>query len=102
MTESPKIPDLVQSIPLEGILRIDVGLEGDWSPTVKTVWSRGRRSIDFSQVTRAHPSHKPSLELYFEGAWLGVHCFQRIDGDNVFDEERASRLIQFVETSLAS
>ena len=102
MTNTEDIPDLLRHIPLGGILRIDAGLEGDWSPSVATVWSRGAGRQDFSNAIRSHPSHKPSLELYFQGAWLGIHCYNRIDGQNVFDEAFAARIIEYVEERLES
>jgi hypothetical protein len=100
MTNSKEIPDILSRIPLDGIVRIDAGLEGDWSPSVATVWSRESGFVGFSNVIRSHPSHNPSLELYFDGAWLGIHCHTRINGKNVFDETFARRIIEFVEKSL--
>lgn len=70
---------LLRVIPLDGILRIDVGLEGDWSGSVVTVWTRDQGLVGFDHVARSHSDHQPSAELYFEGAWVGVHCF-RIEG----------------------
>jgi hypothetical protein len=94
------IPDLVRRVPLDGILRIDVGLEGEWSGTVTTIWSPGK-PVDVGNVTRFHRVHKPSLELYFEGAWVGLHCFDRADGLNVFDEELAREIVSFIEASIS-
>ncbi len=94
------IPGILQHIPLSGILRIDVGLEGNWSSTVVTVWFRDSGNIDFSKVIRSHPSHKPSLELYFQGAWLGIHCYSCKKGKNVFNEHFARKVIDYVEENL--
>ncbi len=92
-----EMPLIVREISLDGIRRVDVALEGDWSPTVITVWTRDRGRSDFSAVVRSHKTFKPSLELYFEGAWVGIHCFNRVDGENVFDEELATKVLEFVE-----
>jgi len=54
----------------------------------------------FSKVSRSHHTFKPSLELYFENAWLGIHCFNRINGSNVFDEEFINQVIDYIETNL--
>jgi len=94
------IPDLVRSVPLDGILRIDVGLEGDWSPTVVTVWSREAGFMAFSGVIESHPTYKPSLELYFQGVWLGIHCFNRTNDENVFNKDFARQVIDYVGSKL--
>jgi len=93
------IPNLLKSVPLEGILRIDVALEGDWSQTVATVWSREAGHMGFSKVIKSHPTFKPSLELYFQAFWLGVHCFTRTKDVNVFDNNFASQIINYVESN---
>jgi len=100
MENSNDIPNLLKSVPLDGILRIDVALEGDWSPTVVTVWSRESGYMGFSKVIKSHPTYKPSLELYFQSVWLGVHCFTRTNGVNVFDKDFASQIIDYVESNL--
>lgn len=92
---------LITSIPLDGIVRVDLGLEGDWSGSVVTVWSRAKGLLGFEAAVRRHPEHTPSLELYFEGGWVGAHCHLVERGENVFDENRARRVIGFVEQSLA-
>jgi len=100
MDNSNDIPKILKHTPLGGILRIDVALEGNWSPTVVTVWSSDSGYIGFSKVIKSHPSFKPSLELYFQGAWLGIHCYTREKGKNVFDEYFARKIIDYVEKSL--
>jgi len=94
------IPNLVKSIPLDGILRIDVALEGDWNPSVVTVWSRKAGFNGFSEIIESHPNYKPSLELYFQDMWLGIHCFNRTNGKNVFNKDFASQIIEYVEHKL--
>lgn len=92
-----KLPKILKEISLDDLERIDVALEGDWSPTVVTVWSRERGLQGFSGITRSHETYKPSLELYFGDTWVGIHCFKRVDNQNVFDEEFALRVIGHVE-----
>jgi hypothetical protein len=84
---------ILDGVPLDGILRIDAALEGNWSGTVVTVWRRGQIEPDFSQVVLEHPEYHPSLELYFEGRWVGVHCFRREGDQNRFDQEKARALV---------
>jgi len=97
-----EIPLIVCEISLDKIKKIVVALEGDWNPTMVTVWTREKGMLGFSNVTRTHSSHKPSLELYFEDTWLGIHCFNRIDDKNVFDEEFAIQIIEYVESKCKS
>jgi len=92
------LPPIVREISLSGLRRIDVALEGNWSPTVVTVWSKEKGLLGFFKVVRSHPTFKPSLELYFDDAWLGIHCYRRTEGQNVFDEEFARRVIKYVES----
>ena len=98
MTDSIAIPLIIHEISMKTIQRIDVALEGDWSPTVVTVWSPEQGSTGFSEVTGLHSENKPSLELYFKDSWIGIHCFNRINGKNVFDEAFARRIIEYVES----
>lgn len=91
---------ILDGVQLDGILRIDAALEGDWNGTVATVWWRGETEPDFSQVVREHREYRPSLELYFAGKWVGVHCFRREGDRNRFDEEKARALVSEVVESL--
>ncbi len=77
-----------------------MALEGDWSPTVHTIWTREHGTLGFAAATRSHPINKPSLELYFTDSWVGIHCFTRTAGQIVFDEELASRIIEYVESQI--
>jgi hypothetical protein len=88
------LPKLLEEISLTNLHRIDVALEGDWSSTVVTVWTRKNRFLGFHEV------FKPSVELYFDNSWVGIHCFKRVDNMNVFDKELALRIIDYVETRL--
>ena len=93
------LPRIVGTISLSAIVRIDAGLEGDWSGTVVPVWTQDEGGLGFDQVVRSHTAHRPSLELYYDGAWLGFHCFQREGGRNVFDEELALGVVRWVDAS---
>jgi hypothetical protein len=97
----PELHAVLQSIPLDSIVRIDLGLEGDWSASVVSIWSRREGFLGFDRVVRSHTTHRPSLELYFDGAWVGVHCFTREDGSNVFDQAKAEEVIGWIEESVA-
>lgn len=97
-----KIHELVRAVPLDGITRIDVGMEGDWSGSVQTVWTRAGGFSGFDEIVREHPVQTPSVELYFHGAWLGVHCFRVEKGRKIFDEDLAEALIHLVEARLSA
>ena len=101
MPNEEALPGLLKEISLAGILRVDAGLEGDWSGSVTTIWSPGTALV-VDGVMRSHPHHKPSLELYFDGSWVGLHCFSRVDGTNRFDEDLARRVVSFIENAISS
>ncbi len=96
----PNVYNLLNSISLDGIKRIDVSLEGDWSDSVTTVWARNRGFPGFERVRRSHEKHRPSLEFYFDGSWVGVHCCNSENDHNVFNEKLARELLDFVESRL--
>jgi hypothetical protein len=93
---------ILSSCNLDELKRIDVGLEGNWSPTVSVAWSRNDGSIALDHPVLEHSTFKPSLELYFDNGWIGFHCFRRIGDMNVLDDELLNRVIQKVEAMLAS
>jgi len=64
------------------------------------VWSRDAGLIGFESVAAPHPTFKPSLELYFEDTWVGIHCYRRVGDENVLDEELARDVIRYVEQTL--
>lgn len=92
-----KIPQIIQENSLDSFQRIDVGLEGNWNPTVVILWTPDAGLIELSSVIKSHPIFKPSLELYFKDSWLGVHCFDRINSENVFNENLAKEIIKYIE-----
>ena len=94
------LPKLLEEISLTNLHRIDVALEGDWSSTVVTVWTRKDRFQGLSEVRMSHEVFKPSVELYFDNSWVGIHCFKRVDNMNVFDKELVLRIIDYVEARL--
>ncbi len=93
---------LLSACPLEDLSRIDVGLEGDWSPTVTTVWTRENGRLGLADAVREHDIFRPCLELYFVDAWIGLHCFGRVGKANVLDETFLERVIRDVEAAMAS
>jgi hypothetical protein len=95
-----EIPEILQDIPLERLKRIDLALEGDWNKTVIEVWQRKTGFLGWRQKTLNHPEFKPSLELYFQDSWVGIHCFKRTEDLNVFDWEKGEKIIQFIEDCL--
>ena len=94
------LPDILTKLSFDDIIQIDVALEGNWNPTVKTVWSREGGFIGFSDIVVSHPRFKPSLELYYPRHWIGIHCYKRIDDINIFDESLAQRIIRYVHEKI--
>ena len=95
------LAQLLSACPLASLMRIDVGLEGNWNPTVSTVWSREEGRLGFTDVARQHEAFRPSVELYFTDGWIGLHCFRRIGEVNVLDKERLERIVGDVEVAIA-
>ena len=95
---SDSLPDWLTVFPVDRVVRIDVGLEGNWSETVRQVWSRSAGFTGFEEVARSHPEYRPAVELYLADGWIGVHCSRVIDGQNVLDEAKARLLVEYVET----
>ena len=48
------LPAILIDASLDGLLRIDVALEGDWNATVTTVWTRDRGRLGFDSVVQRH------------------------------------------------
>ena len=99
---SESIPRWLRSVPVDRVIRIDVGLEGNWSETVRQVWSRSTGFTGFEQVPHCHSEYRPALELYLAEWWIGIPCFRVSDGQNVLDEAKARRLVEYVESRQAS
>ncbi len=99
MKLSSAITEVLNAFDLNDLIRLDVGLEGDWSPTVVTVWGSGT-IVAVKNCLPAHPEFKPSLELYFDGLWVGLYCYKRIDGLNHFDEDLAMSVMAFIEAEV--
>jgi hypothetical protein len=100
VTTEEEILALIEKLPLEGLVRIDAALEGDWSHSVTTVWTCERGLLGFGEVRTGHPEHIPSIELMFPNYWLGVRCFVRAREQNVFDETFARTVIDLVDRRL--
>ena len=92
--------EVIRKIDIERIKRVDVALEGNWNRTVTTVWDRKVGFKDFSKVKKSHARYKPSIELYFHDYWIGVHCYRRKKGKNVFDDRLALKIISYIDFRL--
>ena len=83
------IPPWLETFAADLVDRIELGLEGDWSATVRTVWSRDQGFLGFDG---------PATELYLADGWIGVHCFRFEDGRYMLDREKAEALIKHVRS----
>ncbi len=81
---------------MKDIKRIDAALEGNWSKTITTIWNKRGGFIGFSKVKKQHVKYKPSIEFDFDGYWIGIHCYKRKNGKNVFDEKLAIKIIDYI------
>jgi hypothetical protein len=95
-----EIRALIGRLSLDELVRIDAGLDGAWSDTVTTVWTRERGLLGFGGAPTGHSDQVPSLELMFPNYWVGVRCFVRDRDRNVFDETFATAVIDLVERRL--
>jgi len=95
---TPAIPRWLSGVPIDRVIRIDVGLEGSWSETVRQVWSPSTGFTGFEQAPRCHSEYRPALELYLADGWIGIPCYRVSDGQNVLDEAKARRLVELVES----
>jgi hypothetical protein len=99
MTEVPSsLPQWLRAVPVDRVVRIDAGLEGQWSETVTAVWTPKADVVDLSDVVHSHPKYRPALELYLDDCWIGVPCSVFQGGEHRLDEEKARRLIEYVSS----
>lgn len=97
MNEKNKHHKILADISLRGLMRIDAALEGNWNPTVTTVWTKEKGFIGFGGAAHSDPDLKPSLELYFKDRWIGLHCYKKVGMLNMFDETLAGQIIEYIE-----
>jgi hypothetical protein len=95
---SSALPDWLTLVPRDRLLRIDLGLEGDWSATVTTVWRPGTGFLGLGTRPWRHADYRPALELYLEDGWIGVRCERRDDRGFDVDEPRLLEVIRWVES----
>ena len=96
-TQPASLPAWLDDVPAHKVVRIDVGLEGQWSETVTAVWSVADGFRGFDDVAKNHPTHRPAVELYLEDGWIGVPCSIESPDGQEFDEALARDLIAYVE-----
>ena len=102
MSAEQRVREMLDDLSLDDLVRIDAGLEGDWSDTVVTIWTRQDGLIGFGSAPASHSEHFPSVELIFRAHWLGMRCYVRHAGLNELDERMAMTVIELVERRLAS
>lgn len=95
-----ELQPLLSACDIDDLDRIDVGLEGSWSQSVCTVWTRGGGWIGTQAAVKEHAIFKPSVELYFSNGWIGLHCFRRQGDSNVLDEPHLEQIVSRVEAAL--
>ena len=77
-------------------VRIDAALEGVWSESVRSLYTPDGGWVGASVDDLSHEDFQPSIELYFDGLWLGRPAFQRRDGINVFDDREAREIAAYL------
>ena len=92
------IPPWLETFAADLVDHIELGLEGDWSATVRTVWSRDQAFLGFDGPATEHTDFRPAPELYLADGWIGVHRFRFEDGRYVLDRAKAEALIEHVRS----
>lgn len=101
MSTTLVLPDVLKEINLNGIIRLDYSMEGNWNHNLKVLWTREAGFLGYDGITLAHKSYNPCLELYFDGYFLGIKCFKRKGNLNVIDKELIDLIIKHIEFSIA-
>ena len=91
-----RIPAWLAGVAFTEVVRIDVGLEGDWSATVRAIWTPADGFLVFLAAGLRHAKFRPSLELYFDAGWIGIHCYRVVGGEFVLDEDEAAAIVEYV------
>lgn len=95
------IADVIARAPVDQLLSVDGGLEGAWTESARTLWSRHDGLSDATAFDLRDNASLPCLELMFPGGWIGVRCSVRQGDHNVLDQRLARTLIRSVEQRLA-
>ena len=97
MSSKPILPNVLKEINLYGIIRLDYSMEGNWNDNLKVLWTREDGFLGYEGITESHETYNPCLELYFDGYFLGIKCFNRIENKNVVDKEMIELIIKYIE-----
>jgi hypothetical protein len=89
------IPEWLAGVDFQRIVRLDVGLEGDWSGSVSAVWTRADGFLGLPDLR--HARLRPALELYFEGGWIGLHCFRAEPDGFALDAAAVQQVVAFLD-----
>ena len=87
---------LIDALQRFDVLRIDAGLEGAWSETVRAIYTPDRGWLGATLDDLTHARFKPCVEVYFEGFWLGLPAFECSAGINRIDEKETRRIADLV------
>ncbi|PTM02348.1 MAG: hypothetical protein DA407_15235 [Bacteroidetes bacterium] len=74
--------------------------EGNWNENLKILWTRKDGFLGYDGITEAHETNNPCIELYFDGYFLGIKCFKRIENQNVVDKEMIELIIKYIEFAI--
>lgn len=92
----------INGLPLRELKRIDCAFEGDWSGSVRTVWSCDDPAVNLPGPAWVSDRFLPSLELMFDTTWFGIRCYTEQGGTYGLDVERATAIIDHVLRARAS
>jgi hypothetical protein len=95
------LADVLACAPVEELLRVDAGLEGAWTESARTLWSRGDGLSGAEAFHLRDRTSLPCLELMFTDGWIGVRCSVRRRDSNVLDEALARHFIATIERRLS-
>lgn len=92
----PDLSRIIDNLPLSRLERIDCAFEGDWSGSVRTVWSPDVPEVRLPDRTWTTARYRPSIELMFDSSWFGIRCYTEGDGIRRLDARRATEIIDYV------
>ncbi len=96
---SPAIPPWVPESAFGGVQRIEIGLEGDWTRSARTIWARGSGFRGYEGVARQDANRRPAVELALEGGWIGIVAAVPGEGGYRLDEALVRALIARAEAA---
>lgn len=97
---TPWLEGALRALGAERVERVDVGFEGRWSETVRTLWTRRDGWVLDEPYPPGEVSPlRPAIELMLADGWIGLHCGRARPGGYVVDLTVARRVVRMIEAA---